>query len=77
MLRRGGGKVDIDTTGTWVIVIIGAAIALMALVALYAPRAYVDEGMIAVGGVGAFIARGCSATPTAPHGRRGSTEPWW
>ena len=56
MLRRGGGKVDIDTTGTWVMVIIGAAIALMALVALYEPGAYVDEGMTAVGGVAAFIA---------------------
>jgi hypothetical protein len=48
--------VDIDTTGTWVMVIIGAAIVLMALVALYAPGAFLDEGMTAVGGVAAFIA---------------------
>ncbi|TCC21579.1 SPW repeat domain-containing protein [Kribbella sindirgiensis] len=48
--------VDIDTTGTWVMVIIGAAIGLLALVALAAPGAYIDEGMTAVGGVAAFIA---------------------
>jgi hypothetical protein len=48
--------IDIDTTGTWAMVIIGAAIAAMALTALYAPGAYIDEWMTAVGGAAAFVA---------------------
>jgi hypothetical protein len=48
--------VDIDTTGTWVMVVIGAAIGVMALIALAAPGTFIDEWMTAVGGAAAFIA---------------------
>lgn len=48
--------VDVDTTGTWAIVIIGAAIVVLGLVALAAPGAFIDEWLVAAAGVVAFIA---------------------
>jgi hypothetical protein len=47
--------VEVGTAGTWAMVIIGAAVAVMALVALYAPGAFIDEWMTAVGGALAII----------------------
>lgn len=48
--------VDVDTTGTWAMVIIGAAIVALGLVALAAPGAFIDEWLVAAAGVVAFIA---------------------
>jgi len=48
--------VDVDTRGTWAMVIIGLATVALALVALAMPGAYVDEGVTAAVGVIAFIA---------------------
>jgi hypothetical protein len=48
--------VDIDNTGTWAMVVIGAAIGVMALIGLAAPGAYIDEWMAAVGGAAAIAA---------------------
>jgi SPW repeat len=48
--------VDVDTRGAWAMVIIGVVIAVLALVALAMPGAYVDEGVMAAVGVVAFIA---------------------
>ncbi len=48
--------VQVGTGATWALVVIGAAIAVLALVALAAPGAYVDEWITAAGGVVAFIA---------------------
>lgn len=48
--------VDVGTTATWALVIIGAAIAILALVALALPSVVIDEFVIAAGGVVAFIA---------------------
>jgi len=48
--------VDVDTRGTWAMVIIGLVTAALAVVALAMPGAYVDEGVTAAVGVVAFIA---------------------
>lgn len=48
--------VDVDTRGTWAMVIIGLVIVALAVVALAMPGAYVDEGVMAAVGVVAFIA---------------------
>src|SRR5664279_2244534 len=48
--------VEVGTAGTWAMVIIGVAVAAMALIALAVPGAYIDEWMTASGGVVAFIA---------------------
>ncbi|TDO58751.1 SPW repeat-containing protein [Kribbella sp. VKM Ac-2571] len=48
--------VEIDSTGTWAMVIVGAAIGVMALIALAAPGAFIDEWMTALGGAVAFVA---------------------
>lgn len=48
--------VSIDSTGTWAMVVIGAAIGVMALIALAAPGAYIDEWMTALAGAVAFVA---------------------
>ncbi|WP_350275749.1 SPW repeat protein [Kribbella sp. HUAS MG21] len=48
--------VEIDTTGTWAMVLIGAAIGVMAIIALATPGAYIDEWMTALGGVAAIVA---------------------
>lgn len=48
--------VDVNTAGTWAMVLIGAAVAVMALIALYAPGAYIDEWMTAVVGAFAIVA---------------------
>ncbi|WP_235022701.1 SPW repeat domain-containing protein [Amycolatopsis alkalitolerans] len=48
--------VDIGTGGTWAMVIIGAAIGVLALVALALPGAFIDEWATAAGGVVAFVA---------------------
>lgn len=48
--------VDVDTGGTWAMVVIGVAIVVMALVALAMPGAYIDEWMTVAGGVVAFLA---------------------
>lgn len=46
----------VTTRVMWTMVIIGAAVAVMALIALAMPGAFIDEGVMAVGGVAAFIA---------------------
>ncbi len=46
--------VDVSTRGTWVMVITGAVIAVMAVIALALPGAYIDEWMAAAVGVFAF-----------------------
>lgn len=48
--------VDLDTTGTWAIVIIGVVMAVLGLIALYAPGFVVDEWAAMASGVAAFIA---------------------
>jgi hypothetical protein len=48
--------VDLDTRGTWAMVIIGAVIAAVALAAMFAPGAYVGEGVDVVLGIAAFVA---------------------
>lgn len=47
---------DVSTGGTWAMIIIGAVIAVMALVALAMPGAYFDEWAMALAGVVAFVA---------------------
>lgn len=47
---------DIDTQGTWTMVIIGAVMAVLGLIALAAPGLVVDEWVAAVSGVAAFVA---------------------
>lgn len=46
---------DVSTRGTWAMVIIGAAIVVMAAVALAMPGAYIDEWMMVAGGIVAFL----------------------
>ena len=48
--------IDVTTGVTWAMVIIGAAIAVLALVALAMPGAYFDEWATVLGGVVAFFA---------------------
>lgn len=48
--------VDVSTGGAWAMVIIGAAIGVLALIALALPGAVVDEWAAAAGGVVAFVA---------------------
>ena len=48
--------VDISTGGTWAMVIIGATIGVLALIALALPGAFVDEWATAAGGALAFVA---------------------
>jgi SPW repeat-containing protein len=48
--------VDVSTGGAWAMVIIGAAIGVMALIALALPGAVIDEWATAAGGVVAFVA---------------------
>ncbi len=48
--------VEVDIRATWALVIIGAAVGVMAVIALAVPGAYIDEWMMAVGGVAAFVA---------------------
>lgn len=48
--------VDVSTRGTWAMVIIGAAVGVLALVALAMPGAFIDEWVTAAGGVVAFVA---------------------
>lgn len=47
---------DVGTGATWAMVIIGAAVAVMALIALAMPGAYIDEWMMALGGGVAIVA---------------------
>jgi hypothetical protein len=47
---------EVTTTVMWTMVIIGAAVAVMALIALAMPGAYIDEWMMALAGVAAFVA---------------------
>lgn len=47
---------DVDTGGTWAMVIIGAVMAVLGLIALAAPGLVIDEGLVAISGVIAFIA---------------------
>jgi hypothetical protein len=49
-------RVNVDTRGTWAMALIGAAIGVVALIALAAPGAYLDEGIGIVLGIAAFIA---------------------
>jgi hypothetical protein len=46
--------VDVGTRGTWVMVITGGVVAIMAVVALAMPGAYIDEWMTAAVGAFAF-----------------------
>lgn len=48
--------VDVSTAGTWAMVIIGVAIAAVAIVALAMPAAYADEWLTVAAGAVAFIA---------------------
>lgn len=48
--------VDVSTGGAWAMVIIGAAIGVLALIALALPGAFIDEWATAAGGVVAFVA---------------------
>lgn len=47
---------DVDTAGTWTMVIIGAAMALFGLIALYSPGLMADEVLAIAAGVLAFVA---------------------
>ncbi|HEU4945749.1 MAG TPA: SPW repeat protein [Kribbella sp.] len=47
---------EVDNTGTWAMIIIGAAVVVMAVTALAAPGLYIDEWMTAVAGVVAIVA---------------------
>lgn len=47
--------VDMDTKGTWAMVVIGAVIAVVALIALAVPGLYIDEGVGVVLGIVAFV----------------------
>jgi hypothetical protein len=47
---------EVTTTVMWGMVILGAAIAVMALVALAMPGAYIDEWMMALVGAATFAA---------------------
>jgi uncharacterized membrane protein HdeD (DUF308 family) len=47
---------EVTTTVMWGMVILGAAIAVMALIALAMPGAYIDEWMMALVGAAAFVA---------------------
>jgi hypothetical protein len=48
--------VNVSTRGAWAMVIIGAAIGVMALIALAQPGAVIDEWATAAAGVVAFVA---------------------
>ncbi|WP_162184915.1 SPW repeat domain-containing protein [Allokutzneria albata] len=48
--------VTVGTTGRWAMVFIGAAIGVLALVALAVPDAYIDEWAMAAAGVVALVA---------------------
>ena len=47
---------DVTTTVMWSMVILGAVVAVMALVALAMPGAYIDEWMMALVGAATFVA---------------------
>jgi uncharacterized membrane protein HdeD (DUF308 family) len=47
---------EVTTTVMWGMVILGAAVAVMALIALAMPGAYIDEWMMALVGAAAFVA---------------------
>ncbi len=47
---------DVDTRPTWAMVIIGAAAAVLAIIALAMPGAYIDEWMTAAAGGVAVVA---------------------
>lgn len=47
---------EVTATVMWTMVIIGAAVAVMALIALAMPGAYIDEWMMVLAGVAAFVA---------------------
>jgi len=48
--------VEVGTGGRWAMVVIGAVIAVLAVIALAAPGAVIDEWAMTAGGVVAFIA---------------------
>ena len=47
---------EVTTTVMWAMVILGAVIAVMALVALAMPGAFIDEWMMALAGAATFVA---------------------